>query len=48
MAHRKLRNYTTVMVYKYGAIPQGELPSEFWVTAKTAKDVWNEPMRMRS
>ena len=47
MAHRKLRNDTTVMVYKYGAIPCGELPAEFWATAKTTKDFWNGLVQMR-
>lgn len=48
MAHKKKRENTQVLVYKYGATPLSELPQAFWDTAKEMQRVWNALVGMRN
>lgn len=47
MAHKKLRDNTQMIVYKFGAQPLGVLPDEFWNTARQVKNSWNDLVQMR-
>ena len=47
MAHRKKRQDTTTIVYKFWAMPIGELPQSFWASAKEVRNIWNELVEMR-
>ena len=48
MAHLKKRTNTISKVFKFGARPLGELPEEFWQTAKQMQFIWNDLVQMRN